>query len=31
MTLENSRTLEGGAMLLQYRIQNAQPDWLAAR
>ena len=31
MTLENSRALEGGAMLLQYRIQNASPDSLAAR
>ena len=31
MTLENNRALEGGAMLLQYRIQNASPDSLAAR
>src|SRR3954471_4430290 len=31
MTLENSQALEGGAMLLQYRIQNASPDSLAAR
>jgi riboflavin biosynthesis pyrimidine reductase len=31
MTLESSRALEGGAMLLQYRIQNASPDSLAAR
>jgi riboflavin biosynthesis pyrimidine reductase len=25
MTLESSRALEGGAMLLRYRIQNADP------
>jgi hypothetical protein len=31
MTLESSRALEGGAMLLQYRTQNASPDPLAAR
>jgi riboflavin biosynthesis pyrimidine reductase len=26
MTLENSRTLQGGAVLLQYRIQNGDPE-----
>ena len=31
MTLDDSRALEGGAMLLQYRIQNASPDSLAVR
>ena len=31
MTLESSQALEGGAMLLQYRIQNASPDALAVR
>ena len=31
MTLESSRALEGGAMLLQYRIQNASPEQLAVR
>ena len=31
MTLDDSRALEGGAMLLQYRIQNASPDSLALR
>ena len=25
MTLESSQALEGGAMLLRYRIQNADP------
>jgi hypothetical protein len=25
MTLESSRALEGGAMLLRYRIQNEDP------
>jgi riboflavin biosynthesis pyrimidine reductase len=29
MTLDNSRALEGGALLLQYRVQNAAPDTLA--
>jgi riboflavin biosynthesis pyrimidine reductase len=31
MTLANNRPLEGGAMLLQYRIQNASPDLRAVR
>jgi hypothetical protein len=31
MTLDDSRALEGGAMLLQYRIQNASSDSLAVR
>jgi hypothetical protein len=26
MTLESSRALDGGAMLLRYRIENAPPD-----
>ncbi len=26
MTLENTRTLQGGAVLLQYRIQNGDPE-----
>ena len=31
MTLESSQALEGGAMLLRYRIQNAGPDTPAGR
>ena len=31
MALENSRALEGGAMLLQYRLQNASPESPATR
>jgi riboflavin biosynthesis pyrimidine reductase len=31
MTLESSRALEGGAMLLRYRFQNAGPDTPAGR
>jgi riboflavin biosynthesis pyrimidine reductase len=31
MALESSRALEGGAMLLRYRIQNADPAAEAAR
>ena len=31
MMLESSQTLEGGAMLLRYLIQNASPDAPVAR
>jgi riboflavin biosynthesis pyrimidine reductase len=31
MALENSRALEGGGMLLQYRLQNASPESPATR
>jgi riboflavin biosynthesis pyrimidine reductase len=31
MTLENSQALEGGAVLLQYRLQNASPESPATR